>query len=450
MYGIDESLNNTLLMGGETITDSAGNYWTFDNGRVAENSIVDTGTSGVIAIAYVNGIVWQENNHQLWWAKTNAPGAYDGWSPNGGTPVNPVPASANKTILTPGNLTLNGVGIAGDTLVDGKGNTWYINTNKQVVENGKIDATTANVIELAYVNGTIWQENASQLWWSHTIQGYPWAQGLPPVGVPKQWVGGGNNQANNPADWSPSGQVPKPGDTLNVPAGTINVSGNALAGNSLRVGPDSPTDSLKQVTVNVSGNTPMQLTANPYTTSATVNLAAMSQWIGGFAFQNADSLVVQGAGSFNNTTSVLNGPVVIKSDVTGTGTFWIFSAHAQASLEFMHGVSAGQTIDVAGYELYGGEFGILQIDDPKAFHGSIRMGFGSVLLEGLKADSYSLLNGILSLYNGKTVVDAVPLSLHDSTGSNTPGPLNVVQLAGAIAINTDNFFTNGIMLGMHT
>jgi hypothetical protein len=27
---------------------------------------------------------------------------------------------------------------------------------------------TANVIEAAYVNGQLWQENASQLWWEYT------------------------------------------------------------------------------------------------------------------------------------------------------------------------------------------------------------------------------------------------------------------------------------------
>ena len=31
--------------------------------------------------------------------------------------------------------------------------------------NGTADATTANVTELAYVSGAIWQENASNLWW---------------------------------------------------------------------------------------------------------------------------------------------------------------------------------------------------------------------------------------------------------------------------------------------
>ena len=35
----------------------------------------------------------------------------------------------------------------------------------QVAVNGTTDTTTANVTELAYVNGKVWQENASNLWW---------------------------------------------------------------------------------------------------------------------------------------------------------------------------------------------------------------------------------------------------------------------------------------------
>ena len=49
------------------------------------------------------------------------------------------------------------------------------------------------------------------------------------------WVGGGNNNANNSQDWSPA-QVPAPGDTLTMPDGTMNISGNDLQGNTLQVG----------------------------------------------------------------------------------------------------------------------------------------------------------------------------------------------------------------------
>lgn len=50
----------------------------------------------------------------------------------------------------------------------------------------------------------------------------------------RTWIGGGNNQATNPSDWSPSG-APQPGDTLSIASGTMNIFGNALAGDNLTV-----------------------------------------------------------------------------------------------------------------------------------------------------------------------------------------------------------------------
>jgi hypothetical protein len=56
--------------------------------------------------------------------------------------------------------------------------------------------------------------------------------------VARAWIGGGNNQASNPKDWSPTG-VPQVGDTLFVMEGaatyTMNVSGDDLVGDTLTV-----------------------------------------------------------------------------------------------------------------------------------------------------------------------------------------------------------------------
>lgn len=52
----------------------------------------------------------------------------------------------------------------------------------------------------------------------------------------RTWIGGGNNQADNPNDWAPNG-APQPGDTLEQLNGggqTINVTGNDLAGDSFQ------------------------------------------------------------------------------------------------------------------------------------------------------------------------------------------------------------------------
>ena len=50
--------------------------------------------------------------------------------------------------------------------------------------------------------------------------------------VTRTWEGGGNNSAANPNDWSPTG-VPQRGDQLDITHGTINISGNNLAGDTL-------------------------------------------------------------------------------------------------------------------------------------------------------------------------------------------------------------------------
>ena len=49
------------------------------------------------------------------------------------------------------------------------------------------------------------------------------------------WIGGGNNSAGNPKDWS-GDTTPKPSDTLILSNGsTINVTGNQLQGDTLKV-----------------------------------------------------------------------------------------------------------------------------------------------------------------------------------------------------------------------
>ena len=147
------------------IKDANGNIWSINNGRVNVNGFDDPTTGRVVALAYDNGRVWQENADKLWWSKALPT---DAWTPNAGTPTAPqsVPllASADNSIVT----------TASQVIVDASQNTWSI-VNGQVDVNGSIDPTTANVVELAYVGGKVWQENASQLWWAKTSPTDTWA-----------------------------------------------------------------------------------------------------------------------------------------------------------------------------------------------------------------------------------------------------------------------------------
>lgn len=146
------------------IKDTNGNIWSIDNGRVNVNEFDDPITARVVALAYVNGQIWQENADKLWWSKTLPS---DTWSPNAGTPLAPeqVPlqASAEDTTVTTG----------AQAIVDASQNAWSI-VSGQVDINGTIDTTTANVVELAYASGKVWQENSNQLWWSKTSPTAPW------------------------------------------------------------------------------------------------------------------------------------------------------------------------------------------------------------------------------------------------------------------------------------
>jgi hypothetical protein len=63
---------------------------------------------------------------------------------------------------------------AGQTITDAAGNIWSI-VNGQVAVNGQIDGTTANVIQMAYENGTVWQKNADNLWWGKTAPTDAWS-----------------------------------------------------------------------------------------------------------------------------------------------------------------------------------------------------------------------------------------------------------------------------------
>jgi hypothetical protein len=178
------SANDTTVQAGSTaaITDASGNQWTISSGgQVAVNGTADTTTANVTELAYVNGTIWQENSSDLWWGKTSPTAS---WSPGAGTSTSPLPAtttppatptptaaatpSANDTTVTAGSTA---------AITDASGNQWTITSGGQVAANGTADTTTANVTELAYVNGTVWQENASDLWWSKTSPTASWSPG---------------------------------------------------------------------------------------------------------------------------------------------------------------------------------------------------------------------------------------------------------------------------------
>jgi hypothetical protein len=174
-----------VILAGSTaaLTDASGNAWTITSGgQVAVNGTVDAVTKNVVEMAYVNGTIWQEINSGYWYGETTPNGS---WAPTLGTLTSPLPATPTPTPTptpppapTPSNNDT--VVDAGSTaaITDANGNQWTITNGGQVAVNGTVDAVTKNVTEMAYVNGTIWQQNSAGYWYGETTPNDSWAPTL--------------------------------------------------------------------------------------------------------------------------------------------------------------------------------------------------------------------------------------------------------------------------------
>ena len=237
------------------------------------------------------------------------------------------------------------------------------------------------------------------------------------------------------------------------------------------------------VTGNQTGNTALDSGATPYTTpeiidvsgitrmaptfetgdGVTINLAAHSEWIGGFRAYPTDPVKITGTGTFDNIgsgtygTGVLNafgtsvdGTAIIGVNVIGTGSIGVYEDHVSSpgKLEFMKGVGAGQTVSVSGHQSWDNEFGIEQIDAPSTYHASTKLGYGEIILEGLKATSYALKNDLLSIFNGRSVVDTMKLTT-ESIGGYGPQNFGVSQVGGSVVVHADGSAYNGTLLAVH-
>ena len=212
------SPNNTVTgFYTQSIIGADGTTWSILDGQVTVDGVVDPTTANVTELAYENGLIWQKNADNLWWSKS-APS--DQWAPPYGTPDDPIPgqkASDNNTIVTPSSL------LPPVAITDASGNMWSI-VNGQVALNNIADPTTDRVIELAYVNGSIWQKNTDNLWWS---KGKPSDAWNPPFGTPtspvqgveRSWFGK-TGFFTTASDWTPSG-VPQAGDTAVITGGPV-------------------------------------------------------------------------------------------------------------------------------------------------------------------------------------------------------------------------------------
>ena len=154
--------------------------------------MVDQTTANVTHLAYVNGTIWQENTRDLWWSKTSPAAS---WDPPYGTSTVPLPVS---TIFASQDDSVLGAPRPGSfsAITDQSGNQWTI-AGGRVVVNGVADPTTANVIQLAYVGGKVWQENSQGLWWYKAAPADGWSGG---DGIAASPIGSTYYVANGPGD----------------------------------------------------------------------------------------------------------------------------------------------------------------------------------------------------------------------------------------------------------
>lgn len=147
-----------------SVVDSLGNLWSMVGGQVTVNGIVDATTSNIWKLAYVGGKIWNMDSTFAWQYKTTPTSP---WLPTTRTATFPIPISAS------GSVSLAG----GASLVDANKNDWFI-LNGQVYANGALDNSTANVGELIYSGGRIWQSVAQtgggNLWRSKALKTDPW------------------------------------------------------------------------------------------------------------------------------------------------------------------------------------------------------------------------------------------------------------------------------------
>jgi hypothetical protein len=78
------------------------------------------------------------------------------------------------------------------------------------------------------------------------------------------------------------------------------------------------------------------------------------------------------------------------------------------------------------------------------------LGFGEIILEGLRATSYSYKNDILSIFDGRSVIDTLKLAVQTINGS-APVAFGVSQVGSSVVVHADgsSYHDGGTLLPVH-
>jgi hypothetical protein len=231
-------------------------------------------------------------------------------------PSTPAPssctASANKSVVTS----------IGPTLCDSSGNAWAIASDRSLLMNGASVQYSAGVIEIAYVNGSIWQENSSNLWWQFSAGSW-----TPMAGTTTNPLGQVVNPTPTPAP--PPAATPKPASP-----GFTNGSTISLINTNSAMCIDLPSSSK------ASGTVLQQFACNG---SSAQHFKVTKNSDGSYSFANSNSgmcIDVQWA-SMSNSAPVwqytCNGSAAQKFTLVYNGSFYS-----------LKNVNSGLCIDVPG------------------------------------------------------------------------------------------------------
>jgi hypothetical protein len=411
-----QSPGNTLIGYGGSITDAEGNIWTITaDGQVAVNGQADPTTANVTHLAYADGLVWQENTQNLWWSKSSPT---DAWEPPYGTATVPVPID---------DLAQNGAVIGAPaanspapSFTDQNGNVWSI-VSGQVSVNGTIDPTTANVIELAYVNGQIWQENSQGLWWSKSAPADSWE---PPYGTTTNPVTGSfyiyNELGNQAVIYVGELTASPEGGSGIAPQSTAEIVTPGISADATTI-----TVSTETAVLVVNGNSNL-------TNGATLNL------IGAYRTPSEVSGPIQNNGVMN-----LYASTVEFGALSGTGSI---VASGGSTLD-IQSAGAGITIELQGSHLMIG--GQANAPGGMSFLAPISMDSASSITLALTPATSEVLKhagAMLSevfLYNGTTEVAALKVSgvsnvyaTESGSGASAMTLLSTTHSSGSLPIVT--------------
>ena len=164
------SASSTVIPAATQIVDSALEVWTLSGGKAIENGHV-TPSSGVIALLYARGVVYQENLHHDWWL----------WSQGAWTATSAPPA------VSTGGTTIP----SATEIIDTELNLWTLSGGK-VYEN-HAPTPSSEVILLLFYGGNVYQENIHHDWWVWSTAGWVATASDPRVGRPLAYVGTANN-----------------------------------------------------------------------------------------------------------------------------------------------------------------------------------------------------------------------------------------------------------------